>query len=75
MIQAWRRRLKQAEEAYKVGQLDEAGRILREADLIEYLPGKRLGAKVADQIARRAKQRAAAGEARDRYGIRATLQV
>ncbi len=48
MIQAWRRRLKQAEEAYKVGQLDEAGRILREGDLIEYLPGKRLSAKVAD---------------------------
>jgi tetratricopeptide (TPR) repeat protein len=62
MIQAWRRRLKQAEEAYKVGQLDEAGRILREGELVEYLPGKRLSAKVADQIARRAKQRAAAGD-------------
>ncbi len=59
MIQIWRRQLKQAEQAYKIGRLDEAGRILQQDDLREYLPGKRLGAKVAAQIAERACLRAA----------------
>lgn len=62
MIQIWRRQLKQAEQAYKIGRLDEAGRILQQDDLRDYLPGKRLGAKIAARIAERARLRAAAGD-------------
>jgi hypothetical protein len=62
MIQIWRRQLKQAEQAYKIGRIDEAGQILRQDDLREYLPGKRLGAKIAARIAERARLRAAAGD-------------
>ncbi len=54
--------MKEAEQALKIGRLDEAGRILRQGDLCDYLPGKRLSSKVAVQMADRAKKRAAAGD-------------
>ena len=62
MIQTWRRELKKAERAYKIGRLDEAGRILRDGGLKQYLPGQRLSAKIAAEIAKRAKLRAAVGD-------------
>ena len=46
MFQSWRLKLRQAEEAYRGGRLDEASRILTERPLCEFRPAKKLLAKV-----------------------------
>jgi FHA domain len=65
MFQPWRLKLREAEEALRSGQLEEAGRLLRTAGLNEFLPGKRLMEKVAEQIAQRAQRRVAVGQTLD----------
>jgi hypothetical protein len=62
MFQSWRLQLREAEEAFREGRLDEAEQLLEQGQLRRYLPGKRLSAKVAEQIAQRARQRMLSGE-------------
>lgn len=62
MFQGWRFRLREAEQAYREGRLEQAERILREHSLSEYLPGKRLSQKVAHTVAERAIARASGGD-------------
>lgn len=62
MFQSWRLKLREAEEAADHGQWDEACRLLLEGDLRQFLPGKRLSVKVAEQLAQRARRRAIHGE-------------
>ncbi|HJT35998.1 MAG TPA: FHA domain-containing protein [Pirellulales bacterium] len=62
MFQPWRIKLRAAEEAFRSGRLEEAGEILRSAELREFLPAQRLLAKVAAEIARRADRRLTAGQ-------------
>lgn len=62
MFQSWRMQLREAEEAFREGRLDEAERLLEQGQLQRYLPGKRLSVKVAEQIAHRARQRMLNGE-------------
>lgn len=62
MFQSWRLQLREAEEAFRDGRLDEAERLLEQGQLRRYLPGKRLSAKVAEQMAERARQRMLSGE-------------
>ena len=62
MFQGWRFKLREAEEAADQGQLDEAGRLLTEGDLRQYLPGKRLSTRVAGQLAQRARRRVIQGD-------------
>jgi hypothetical protein len=62
MFQPWRLKLREAEEAFKRGRLEEASRILCQGDLREFLPAKRLLAQVAGKLAERGKQRAELGE-------------
>jgi len=62
MFQSWRLQLREAEDALREGRLDEAERLLEQGQLRRYLPGKRLSAKVAEQMARRARQRVLGGD-------------
>jgi len=62
MFHSWRLQLREAEEAFRAGRLDEAERLLREGQLRQYLPGKRLSAKIAEHIARRGRQHVLDGE-------------
>lgn len=62
MFQPWRIKLRAAEEAFHSGRLEEAGEILRSAELREFLPAKKLLAKVAAEIAGRAGRRLTAGQ-------------
>jgi hypothetical protein len=61
MFQPWRIKLREAEEAYKADRLDEARELLRQGDLLEFLPAKKLMAKVAAGLARRGKTHAQHG--------------
>jgi hypothetical protein len=65
MFQSWRWKLGQIDQALKVGRLDEAARLLSEGDLQEYLPAQRLAVRVAEDLTKRARRRAAAGNAED----------
>lgn len=58
----WRGKLRAAEQAYRSGQLEEASRLLCESDLREFLPARRLLAKVAGQMAQRGEARLVEGE-------------
>ena len=42
MFQGWRIKLRAAEEAYRGGRFQEAGQLLNESDLREFLPAKQL---------------------------------
>ncbi len=64
MFQGWRIKLRAAEEAYRGGRFQEAGQLLNESDLREFLPAKQLLAKVADQLAHRGRNQLARGESR-----------
>ena len=59
MFQGWRFQLREAEEALRQGQLDESYRLLMQANVRQYLPGRRLSARVAAELGRRAARRAA----------------
>ncbi len=61
MFQPWRLKVREAEEALRDGRLEEAGRLLSEPGLLEFLPAKRLMSKVAREMATRAEQQFAAG--------------
>jgi hypothetical protein len=63
MFQSWRMKLREAEAALKLGRLDEAGRLLSEGNLREFLPGQQLAAKVAIGMTQRALQQAESGNA------------
>ncbi len=62
MFQSWRFKLREAEEAAGQGQLDEACQLLRQSDLRQYLPGKRLSTRVAGDLAQRARRRVIQGD-------------
>jgi len=62
MFQGWRFKLREAEAAADQGQLDEACQLLLQGDLRQYLPGKRLCARVAGQLAERARRRVIQGD-------------
>lgn len=57
MFQGWRLKLREAEEALRHGRLEEAGQLLCQGELREFLPGKRLGMQVAQHMAERARRR------------------
>jgi hypothetical protein len=54
--------LREAEEAFRAGRLDEAEGLLTQGDLRTYLPGRRLAAQVAAQLAQRGRTRVVGGE-------------
>jgi hypothetical protein len=62
MFQSWRGKLREAELAYRSGQLEEASRLLCDAELRQFLPAQKLLAKVAGQMATRGEQRMTRGE-------------
>lgn len=62
MFRGWRFQLREAEEAADQGQLDEACRLLVGGQLSQYLPGKRLTARVARLLAERARRRVIQGD-------------
>jgi hypothetical protein len=62
MFPPWRFKLKEAQVALEQGRLEEAARAIGEPDLRQYLPVQQTLAEVADQMARRALERAAAGD-------------
>jgi len=62
MLQSWRLQLREAEQAYREGRLGEAGRLLRQPPLREFLPARRLLDKVAKKLVRRGREQAADGQ-------------
>src|SRR5437870_4873343 len=62
MFQSWRLELREAEEAFKHGRLDDASRLLSQGELRQYLPGQQLAARVARGMAERARQRVFGGD-------------
>lgn len=62
MFQGWRFQLREAEEAAEQGQFDEACRLLVQGELRQYLPGKRLTARVAELLALRGRRRVVQGD-------------
>ncbi len=62
MFNGWRSKLREAQAAFRNGQLDEASRLLRDTDLRDFLPAKRLLAQVAGKIAQRGETRMAGGQ-------------
>jgi len=54
MFHSWRLRLKQAQEAFRNGQLDDARRLLADEELRDCHGAKQLSAKVASEMVRRA---------------------
>lgn len=62
MFQSWRLRIREADEAFRDGRLDEAQELLVQGDLLQYLPGKRLAEKVAKGLAERARGRVFGGQ-------------
>ncbi|MBM4000901.1 MAG: FHA domain-containing protein [Planctomycetes bacterium] len=74
MFQGWRIRLREADEAFSQGRLHDAERILREAKLLEYLPGRRLGDKIAAKLAERARGLMIRGESVEAWRDMATAR-
>ena len=62
MFRSWRFQLHEAEQALRDERLDDAVRQLSDGDLRASLPGQRLAAKAAGQVARRACRKLALGE-------------
>ncbi len=62
MFRSWRMQLREAEDAFRSGRLDEAERLISGGDLLQYRPGKQLAAEVAEKLAQRAKRRILSGE-------------
>src|SRR6185437_14098624 len=58
----WRMKLRVADDAFRSGRLDEAGRLLCEAELRDFLPAKQLLAQVAAELAKRAERRIDEGQ-------------
>ncbi len=64
MFQSWRLKLREAEEAYRAGRFQDAGKLLKDHELNGFLPAQQLLAKVADQLAHRGRNQLARGESR-----------
>lgn len=62
MFQPWRLKLREAEELFQRGQLDQAGRLLQQGNLGEFLPAKQLLTKIATELAHRAGRRVEGGQ-------------
>jgi hypothetical protein len=62
MFKSWRLQLREAEEAFRAGRLDEAVTLVREGGLQRYLPGKKLSVAIAEQLAQRGGRRLRQGE-------------
>src|SRR5688572_1182548 len=62
MFPPWRFKLREAQVALDQGRLEEAARLVADSTLAAFLPVKQLQAQVATQMARRALERAAAGD-------------
>lgn len=62
MFQTWRLKVREAQEAFKAGDLTEACHLLLNGKLTEFLPGRKLAAQVAEQKAKRATDLAQRGE-------------
>jgi hypothetical protein len=62
MFQPWRIQLRRAEEALAAQRLDEACTLVRQGDLPEYLPGKKLMTRLASQFVRRGRRHAELGQ-------------
>lgn len=62
MLRSWRLQLREAEDAFRSGRLEDAERLVCRGDLQQYRPGKQLAAEVAGKIAERARRRILSGE-------------
>jgi len=62
MVQSWRLQLREAEQAYRDGRLDEAGRLLSEPPLSEFLPAQKLLQRVAAGLLDRGNQQLDLGQ-------------
>jgi hypothetical protein len=62
MFQNWRLKLRQADQAWKDGRLNEAARLLAEEDLVDFLPGRRLAVRLVEAFALRARKSVEMGE-------------
>src|SRR5438477_7206395 len=62
MFPPWRFKLREAQVALEQGRLDEAAQIAGAPQLRQYLPVQELLAQIGEQFARRALERAAAGD-------------
>lgn len=62
MFQLWRLKLREANDAFRGGRLDEAGRLLCESGLRDFRPAKQLLAKVVERRVKEAERCLAAGE-------------
>src|SRR5947208_5844842 len=61
MFQPWRMQLRRAAEALAGQRLEEARALVRQGDLPEYLPAKKLMARLATQFAKRGEKNVAVG--------------
>jgi tetratricopeptide (TPR) repeat protein len=62
MFQPWRMQLRQAEAAWKAGQLDEASRLLAKDELGAYLPAKEVSLGVASALVERGQKHVEHGD-------------
>ena len=62
MFPPWRFKLREAQAALEQGRLEDAARIVADAELAGFHPVRQLQAQIATQMARRALERAAAGD-------------
>jgi hypothetical protein len=62
MFPPWRFKLREAQVALEQGRLEEAARLVADGELAQYLPVRQLQSQIATQMARRALERAAAGD-------------
>lgn len=62
MFQGWRIKLREAQQACRLGQLEEASRLLLDGELQRYRPGRQLSVEVAQRRAARAVSHFEAGD-------------
>jgi hypothetical protein len=62
MFPPWRFKLREAQVALDQGRLEEAARLIADSALAQFLPVQQLKSQIATQMARRALERAAAGD-------------
>ncbi|HWB12468.1 MAG TPA: FHA domain-containing protein [Pirellulales bacterium] len=62
MFQPWRLKLREAQDAFRQGRLEEAGRLLAETGLHEFRPAKELLSKVAESGVQEAERCLAVGD-------------
>lgn len=62
MFPSWRLKIRDAQQALEAGRWDEAGLLLQQDSVREFLPAKRLSQEVAARLVGRSQQRLLAGE-------------